>query len=76
MYKPSVVCIKWVDAVASNGWAKHGKSERPMLCTSIGFIDCEDEEQITVAATFSGNETNNRISIPKGWIKSRREVTL
>ena len=43
---------------------------------SIGFIVDETTEAICLAAVISHYQSNSRIHIPKGWIKSIKKVTL
>lgn len=71
--------IEWLDAVATHGWEDFGFKEGPHRCTSVGFVAHEDDEYVIVAATFAAGppaQTNNRISIPKGWITARRILSL
>lgn len=71
-----VVYIEWIDAVASVGWEKQSIPHSPDLCQAIGFLIHEDKTGITLAATVSKEESNSRITIPKGWIKSRKVIKI
>ena len=68
------------DAVSDGGWQDHGAQHYPHTCISAGFLISEDKLQITLAAVWSEQDgqkqSNARITIPKGWIKSRRVVML
>ena len=72
---PRVVYIEWVDAVADVGWEASSKAEiHP--CHSVGFIIDETEDALCLALTWSYNQTNARMHIPKAWIKNRRNVNI
>lgn len=67
--------VQWVDALSDSGWETAAKADvHP--CLSIGFIVDETEDAICLAAALSYEESNSRIHIPKGWIKSIKRVTL
>ena len=70
----------WADANSGSGWEDHGSPYHPHECISAGFLISEDKAQITLAAVWSEQDglkqSNARITIPKGWIKSRRVVML
>jgi len=72
-----ILYVKWVDALSSVGWEEIDpvvKQFGAVECESIGYLLHEDDEQIILAATVSEKESNSRIAIPKGWIKSRRVI--
>jgi hypothetical protein len=71
----TIVYVQWVDAVADAGWEGEARAEvHP--CLSIGFIVDETADAICLAAVISHDQSNARIHIPKGWIKSIKKVTL
>ena len=71
----TIVYVQWVDAVSDCGWDEESKAEvHP--CLSIGFIVDETPDAICLAAAISHEQSNCRIHIPKGWIKSIKRVTL
>ena len=75
METPRVVYIEWVDAVADVGWEAASKAEiHP--CHSVGFIIDETEDALCLALTWSYNQTNARMHIPKAWIKNRRNINI
>ena len=81
MPKPKAVLIDWVDAISSHGWEAVDNADinKPMTCRSLGWLVHDGKDFVGVAATWSPgqqDESNNRISIPTGWIKRRREVKL
>jgi len=67
--------VQWVDAVSDHGWESNSKAETHP-CLSIGFIVDETKDAICLAAAISHEQSNSRIHIPKGWIKSIKRVTL
>lgn len=75
--KTEINVVDWLDAVSNSGWEDLDTDDAPHPCTSVGFVAYEDDVYVTIAATFAAGppaQTNNRISIPKGWITSRRVV--
>ena len=77
-----VEMIVWDDAVASTGWCDDKDAGKPQRCRSIGYVVASDARSITLAGTWGVNtetkkmETNNRMTIPKGWIVSRTKVKI
>jgi hypothetical protein len=72
---PSVYYIEWVDAVADVGWEAGTKAEiHP--CFTIGFVIDETDDALCLALTWSHNQTNARMHIPKAWIKNKRKITI
>jgi hypothetical protein len=51
---------------------------RPAHVISVGKLVHEDKDGIVLAGTFSplDDDTNGRMAIPKGWIKSRKTIKL
>ena len=71
----TIVYVEWVDAVADNGWEENAKAEiHP--CTTVGFLIDETDDALCLAATWSYNQTNNRMHIPKIWIKKRKVIRI
>lgn len=71
--KLTIVKVDWVDAAASVGWQDTVfESDGMAYCTSVGFPVYEDKNQIVLAGTYSGGSHNNRIAIPKAWIRNRQ----
>lgn len=83
---PRIEQVEWLDAVSSSGWLTpdgvvNDASTQVQMCVSVGFNVFEDDNQIVLAGTvgFTGfsqddgsYESNNRMAIPKGWIKRRQ----
>jgi isoaspartyl peptidase/L-asparaginase-like protein (Ntn-hydrolase superfamily) len=78
--KPNVVIVTWHDAAASTGWRTLPSHHKPMEAVTIGLVVFEDDKMLCLAGSWMDNEgdyeTNSRMTIPKGWISSRRKVTL
>ena len=72
--------IEWLDAVASTGWQKKAAADPCQPCTSVGYLVVEDKERVVLGGTWGMNgdemETNNRMTIPKGWITRRSVLNL
>lgn len=80
-HKPvQIVVIVWKDAVADTGWKLAADVEQAHTCTSIGMVVADSDESVVLAGTWSqgddGMETNNRITIPKGWVVSQKKVKV
>lgn len=74
---------EWIDAAASMGWVEDHElassdTHKVQYCVSVGIRVYEDKDQLILAGTYGHNtstgmnESNNRIAIPKGWIKQRK----
>jgi hypothetical protein len=71
------VMIEWADACASSGWSYEtvGNETAPVArCFTIGWPVHEDKEQVIIAATMSDGAHNQRMAIPKAWIKKRTVI--
>ena len=71
---PVIIQVRWIDAVADSGWEEKTKAEIHH-CFTVGFLVDETEEALCIASTWSHNQTNARIHIPKAWIKDRKVIT-
>jgi len=71
---PSIVQVSWIDAVADSGWEEKTKAEIHH-CVTVGFLIDETEEALCIASTWSHNQTNARIHIPKAWINNRKVLS-
>lgn len=72
--KLKIVKVDWVDAAASVGWQDSVyEGDGLAYCTSVGFPVHEDKNQIVLAGTYSDGSHNNRIAIPKAWIRNKQE---
>lgn len=70
---PALVFIEWIDAVAESGWEPDTKAACHTAYT-VGFIIDENEDAICIASTWSLEESNSRMHIPKLWIKQRKSL--
>jgi hypothetical protein len=75
-----VLIVTWDDAVADGGWKEHHEADLPQRCTSIGMVVLENDICLVLAGTWGMNgakmETNNRITIPRGWIVKQTLVNI
>jgi len=83
--RPKLEIIEWVDASASVGWMSDedvaaDSSQHVQLCVSVGFLVYEDKNQIILGGTTGANESsghlesNNRIAVPKAWLRERKRI--
>ena len=40
------------------------------------FLIAENKEAVMIATTWAEPESNGRMNIPKGWIKSRKKINI
>ena len=70
---PQIIKVTWIDAVADSGWETKTKAEIHH-CITVGYLVDETEEAICLASTWSVDQTNARMHIPKAWIKNRKVI--
>ncbi len=68
---PKIIQLTWIDAVADSGWEAKTKAEIHH-CITVGYLVDETDEAICLASTWSIDQTNARMHIPKAWIKNRK----
>ena len=68
---PKIVQVTWIDAVADVGWEAKTKAEIHH-CITVGYVVDETDEALCLASTWSIDQTNARMHIPKAWIKNRK----
>ena len=68
---PKIIQLTWIDAVADSGWETKTKAEIHH-CITVGYLVDETDEAICLASTWSIDQTNARMHIPKAWIKNRK----
>jgi len=68
---PKIVQVSWIDAVADVGWEGKTKAEIHH-CITVGYVVDETDEALCLASTWSIDQTNARMHIPKAWIKNRK----
>lgn len=76
MVNYKVIYCEWIDAVAEAGWSKVNEIDEVHLCKTLGYLVRETKLSITVATTISGKEVNAIQTIPKAWIKKRKNIRL
>jgi len=74
MATATIISIDWIDAVADSGWEDKTKAAIHH-CTTVGFLVDETDEAICLASTWSVDQTNARMHIPKAWIKNRKVLS-
>jgi hypothetical protein len=68
---PKIIQVSWIDAVADVGWECKTKAEIHH-CITVGYLVDETDEALCLASTWSVDQTNARMHIPKAWIKNRK----
>lgn len=68
---PKIIQVSWIDAVADVGWESKTKAEIHH-CITVGYLIDETDEALCLASTWSIDQTNARMHIPKAWIKNRK----
>jgi uncharacterized protein YqfA (UPF0365 family) len=68
---PKIIQVSWIDAVADVGWESKTKAEIHH-CITVGYLVDETDEAVCLASTWSVDQTNARMHIPKAWIKNRK----
>ena len=71
---PKIIQVSWIDAVADVGWEAKTKAEIHH-CITVGYIVDETDEALCLASTWSIDQTNARMHIPKAWIKNRKVLS-
>jgi hypothetical protein len=71
---PKIVQVSWIDAVADVGWEGKTKAEIHH-CITVGYVVDETDEALCLASTWSIDQTNARMHIPKAWIKNRKVLS-
>jgi len=71
---PKIIQVSWIDAVADVGWEGKTKAEIHH-CITVGYLVDETDEALCLASTWSVDQTNARMHIPKAWIKNRKVLS-
>lgn len=66
-----IVLIEWEDSYCTSAWSEDIDVCR---CVSAGIFIKEDDGKVVIASALSGEMFNGALAIPKGCIKSIREV--
>lgn len=75
-----VELITWIDSHTDMGWKKAEEKTELQKCYSVGVIDFEDEEVITLGGSWDLDEdghlqdTNNRMTIPVRCVLERKTI--
>ena len=66
-----LVAVIWDDAEVDTGWDKVG-TPKEALVLSVGYLVKKTRKHVVLAGSITTGEynTNNRMQIPKGMIKS------
>jgi len=75
VYKYPLVEIIWDDAEVTNHWETNTETAiSDATVTTVGFLVVETDTHLIVASTYSGEDTNARIQIPRGMVKTTRPL--
>ena len=72
-----IVVIDWVDSVRAFDWTlMEDVDEKPVNCTSVGFLLKETDDYVTIAQNYGlePEQVCNLITIPKCSIRNIREI--
>lgn len=73
--KEDFVEAVWIDANRSTGWTHMSDIPKVVKCVTRGWEIYEDDEQIVLAGTTSGDgEYGEVIAIPKGMLVSKTVI--
>jgi hypothetical protein len=70
------IYVEWIDAVADVEWQDKKEYEKPHTCYTLGFLQKKTKNYLVVCSTYSGSQTNARITIPRKWIIKEIEFKL
>lgn len=73
MKPPRLTYVEWLDATADIGWSDK-EDLKAHLIKSVGWVIHESKDELVLAADYSPPETNRRLAIPIGWIKTKRSL--
>lgn len=68
--------VEWEDSETWSGWGKPEKFPKPGLCTTVGFLVCEERRYLVFASSHDGDNSsvNCIIRIPKVAIRRKRKM--
>lgn len=68
--------IEWLDSCHTQGWYDKGLTVQPLECVSIGFLNDETDDAVTLVMTLDRNgRWSNSITIPKSSITKRWTIS-
>jgi len=71
-----IVEVEWVDSNILHGWQNEINDCDVALCNEVGYLAHEDEDKVILARGISSfGLLNSPIAIPKGCVKSIKELT-
>ncbi len=77
MLKEKRVLVEWIDSNIMHGWQTDLNDCNVALTEEMGFLIKEDDEKIVLARGISSQGFyNSPMAIPKGCIKSIKEMRL
>ena len=77
MKKRSLVIVEWEDITTIRGWwdEEEAKEDTPLKCISVGWKLVSTKNHLSLIASRSENaDCGDRITIPKGCIRSIRRI--
>jgi hypothetical protein len=73
------VFVRWVDASNTSGWKDINQKESLLaecIVNTIGLLAAENDKSLLVALSGSGDDILGTLTIPKGWIIKRKNLTI
>ena len=76
--KPKLVCIRWIDhSNQGTDWIKADELDPLSVCISIGFIEAEDKNYLSLAQTVANHgDLCNIMHILKVAILTKKVIKL
>jgi hypothetical protein len=73
---PPIVEVTWEDAESDHGWEPSADTDMsPAMAVTVGFLIKDESERVVIASTCDAqNNSNNRLKIPRGMIRSMRKI--
>ena len=71
-----LVEVKWEDATSyANQWMTPDGNLEPMSCMTVGYVVSKNKNKLVLAQSQHEDEVHNQFVIPRGCIKSIRDIT-
>ena len=79
--KLTLEMVEWYDAESEADWVDQVEMDKwcdgMAMATDVGWIYEENNETLVIVSSFFGDGTfGNRTKIPKGMIKSRKQLCI
>jgi len=69
-----IVVVEWADSTTSTGWENDPDLEL-CICETVGYLAKKTREKVVLIQSISdGNNVDNKFAIPRGCIKSIKEL--